>query len=168
MKETDTMENITESLKKQFTRYKGLAERAMEQLNDGQFFWQHNEETNSVAILVKHISGNMNSRFTDFFISDGEKPWRNRDDEFDVGRRSRKELMESWKKSWDQLLGILNNMDDADLTKEVQIRKQPVLVAEALAAALAHYSDHIGQIIFMAKLQKNSDWKTLSIPKKKQ
>ena len=161
------MGSYIESMKKQFLRYKGLAEKAAAQLNDAQYFWTYNDECNSVAVLMKHISGNLISRFTDFFTTDGEKPWRNRDGEFDVTGQTRADIMKQWDKGWGILTNLLDSLKEEDLEKKVLIKKESRTVTDNLAGALAHYADHCGQIIYVSKMQKHSTWNTLSIPRKK-
>lgn len=139
----------------------------MEQLDEEQLFWQYNEESNSIAILVNHIYGNMLSRFTDFLTSDGEKPWRNRDAEFTNGFKSKTALMDLWAKGWECLMNVLNQLTEADLEKIIYIRNEGHTVIEAINRQLAHYPYHIGQIVFIAKMLKNEDWKTLSIARNK-
>lgn len=161
------MASYLDSIKKQFLYYKMLGEKAMEQLDGEQLFWQYNEESNSIAVLVNHISGNMLSRFTDLLTSDGEKPWRNRDAEFANPFKSKTALMDHWTKGWDCLLNALNQLTEADLEKIIYIRNDGHTVIEAINRQLAHYPYHIGQIVFIAKMLKNEDWKTLSIARNK-
>lgn len=161
------MDSYLESIKKQFLYYKMLGEKAMEQLQEEQLFWQYNEESNSIAILVNHIAGNMLSRFTDFLTTDGEKPWRNRDAEFTNPFQNKAELMEHWNKGWDCLMNALNQLTEADLEKIIYIRNDGHTVTEAINRQLAHYPYHIGQMVFIAKMLKNEDWKTLSIARNK-
>ncbi|MGI9531975.1 DUF1572 family protein [Lutimonas sp.] len=158
-------ENYLNDIKKLFDYYKMLGERAMKQVPEEKLFWQHDENSNSIAIIVKHISGNMLSRFTDFLSSDGEKDWRDRDFEFESGGGSRKELDEIWGKGWECLEASLNELQTEDLQKTIFIRNTGHTVSEAINRQLAHYASHIGQIIFLAKLILKSDWKTLSIAK---
>lgn len=157
------MSSYPESIKKQFLYYKMLGEKAMEQLQEEQLFWQYNEESNSIAVLVHHIAGNMLSRFTDFLTTDGEKPWRNRDAEFTNPFHSRREVTEYWNKGWDCLVSALDQLTEADLEKIIYIRNDGHTVTEALNRQLAHYPYHIGQMVFIAKMLKNEDWQTLSI-----
>lgn len=161
------MDSYLESIKKQFLYYKMLGEKAMEQLQEEQLFWQYNEESNSIAILVNHIAGNMLSRFTEFLTTDGEKPWRNRDAEFTNPFQNKAELMEHWNKGWDCLMNALNQLTEADLEKIIYIRNDGHTVTEAINRQLAHYPYHIGQMVFIAKMLKNEDWKTLSIARNK-
>ncbi|NGF56809.1 DUF1572 domain-containing protein [Parapusillimonas sp. SGNA-6] len=161
------MESYLNSVVKQFKYYKMLGEKAMEQLQDEQLFWQYNEESNSIAILVNHIAGNMLSRFTDFLTADGEKPWRNRDAEFTNPFNSKDELMNRWNEGWECLLKTLEQLFDADLERIVYIRNDGHTVIEAINRQLAHYPYHIGQMVFIAKMLKNGDWQTLSITRNK-
>ena len=160
-------ENYLGSMKRQFLFYKDLAEKAIEQVSDEKLFWQFNDDSNSISIVVKHLSGNMISRWTDFFTTDGEKENRNRDSEFENNVKSREELIKVWNKGWDCFLNTLNKIKTDDLEKIIYIRNQGHTVMEALNRQLAHYSYHIGQIVFIAKMTKNNDWKSLSIPKNK-
>lgn len=156
-----------ESAKKQFLYYKTLGEKAINQLQDEQLFISLNEETNSIAQIVKHLSGNMLSRWTDFLTSDGEKEWRNRDDEFVDTYESKKELLENWNKGWDCLFNAINPLKPEQLSEIIYIRNEGHSVVEAINRQLAHYPYHIGQIVFYAKLLKKTEWESLSIPKNK-
>jgi len=161
------MEDYLNSVVKQFKYYKMLGEKAMEQLQEEELLWQYNKESNSVAVLVKHITGNMLSRFTDFLTSDGEKPWRNRDDEFSNPFSSKEELMKRWNEGWECVLNTLENLTYQDLERIVYIRNDGHTVVEAINRQLAHYPYHIGQIVFIAKMCKNENWQTLSIARNK-
>ena len=157
--------NYISSVKNQFKQYKVLAEKAMDQVPDEKIYWQYNPETNSIAIIVKHLAGNMLSRFTDFYNSDGEKKWRDRDAEFENEQLSRERLKSLWDDGWDCLFQVLNGLSPADLSKVVIIRNEEHTVVEAINRQLAHYASHIGQIIFIAKMVLDKQWRTLSIPK---
>ena len=148
---------------KQFEYYKLLGEKAMAQLPDEALFWQYNEESNSIAVIVNHLAGNMLSRFTDFLTTDGEKPWRNRDLEFENTFSDRQELISYWNKGWDCLLKTLRDLDEAQLGDIVYIRNEGHTVVEAINRQLTHYASHIGQIIFIAKMVANEKWESLSI-----
>lgn len=148
-----------------FRYYKQLAERAMEQLSDEQLFAALDEEMNSVAIIAKHMTGNMRSRWTDFLSSDGEKPNRNRDGEFVEPPRTRAELMKMWNQGWDWVFAALEPLSDADLESKVTIRGEPHSVMQAINRQIAHYAHHVGQIVFLAKHFKGRDWKSLSVPR---
>lgn len=153
------------SVKKQFEYYKLLGEKTFAQLSDEQLFEQYNEECNSISTLVKHLWGNMLSRWTDFLTTDGEKEWRKRDTEFENDIADRTELLAKWNEGWTCLFEALNSLSENDLTKEVFIRNQGHSVVEAINRQLAHYSYHIGQIVFIGKMSLNDKWTSLSIPK---
>lgn len=160
------MKNVfLESAIKQFEYYKILGEKTFDQLNEEDFFWKYNSESNNIATIIKHLAGNMLSRWTDFLSTDGEKEWRNREEEFEDTIYSKQELMNMWQKGWSCLLEALQSLKEEDLKKEIFIRNQGHLVMEAINRQLAHYPYHIGQIVFIGKLLKNEDWKSLSIPK---
>ncbi|WP_264529597.1 DUF1572 domain-containing protein [Flavobacterium sp. N502540] len=164
MKATDS---YLESVKKQFLYYKMLGEKAIAQLEPEQLFVTLNEDTNSIATIVKHVSGNMLSRWTDFLTSDGEKEWRNRDSEFENDLKSKEEVLLIWNKGWDCLLNALNSLNPEQLSDIIYIRNEGHTVIEAINRQLAHYPYHIGQIVFYAKQLKKGDWDSLSIPKNK-
>lgn len=151
-----------------FRQYKTLAEKAMEQLDEAQLNWLPSPESNSVALIVKHLYGNMLSRWTDFLTTDGEKEWRNRDSEFISEQNISKEaLNRMWEEGWKVMFNTLHTLTDADLDKKVKIRGEEHSVLEALQRQTAHYSYHVGQIVYLAKICKDKDWKSLSIPKNK-
>jgi hypothetical protein len=152
-----------DSVKKQFDYYKMLGEKAMAQLPEEKLFWQYNPESNSIATIVKHLWGNMRSRWTDFLTSDGEKEWRQRDAEFDNDIQSKDELMAKWNEGWKCLLNALEPLTVADLEKEIFIRNMGHTVTEAINRQLAHYPYHIGQIVFIAKMICDEKWNSLSI-----
>jgi len=158
-----------ESVKKQFLYYKTLGEKAMEQLEPEQLFVAINEDTNSIATIVKHLAGNMLSRWTDFLTADGEKEWRNRDSEFDscFHGNDKEKLLATWDKGWDCFLEALNGLQAEQLSEIIYIRNEGHTVIEAINRQLAHYPYHIGQIVFYAKMLKESEWTSLSIPKNK-
>jgi hypothetical protein len=148
--------------------HKRLAEGAMNQLSDAELFQVIDPESNSVAIIVKHIAGNMRSRWTDFLTSDGEKPDRHRDQEFIVDEHmTRENLMAMWERGWQCVFETLQSLQPDDLSGIVTIRGQEHTVLQAISRALAHYAYHVGQIVFVAKHLKSSDWKTLSVPRGK-
>jgi Protein of unknown function (DUF1572). len=150
---------------RQFTLYKQLADKTMAQLNDEQLFWQPNEDTNSVAIIVKHMHGNMLSRWTDFLTTDGEKEWRDRDGEFVNTWTTREELLKAWEAGWQCLFNALNSITDEDLERIIYIRNEGHSVLEATNRQIAHYSYHVGQIVHIGKICKSSEWQSLSIPR---
>jgi len=150
-----------------FHFYKKMAERAMEQVTDEQLFATLDEEMNSIAIIVKHMTGNMRSRWTDFLTSDGEKPDRNRDTEFVDPPATRGELLRRWNHGWDSIFHALDPLTDSDLERKVTIRGEPHSVMQAINRQIAHYAYHCGQIVFLAKHFKASEWKSLSVPRNK-
>lgn len=154
-----------DSTKKQFEYYKLLDEKTFAQIDDEKLFWQYNEESNSIAMIVKHLWGNMLSRWTDFLTTDGEKEWRDRDAEFDNDITTREELINKWNEGWQCLFNALDLLTNDDLQKEIFIRNQGHSVTEAINRQLAHYPYHIGQIVFLGKMICNNSWTSLSIPK---
>lgn len=158
-----------ESVKKQFLYYKTLGEKAMDQLEPEQLLVSINEDTNSIATIVKHLSGNMLSRWTDFLTTDGEKEWRNRDLEFDspFQGNDKESIMTFWNKGWDCFFETLNGLQEEQLSEIIYIRNEGHTVIEAINRQLAHYPYHIGQIVFYAKMLKKNEWTSLSIPKNK-
>ena len=157
--------NFLESASKLFRYYKKLGDGAIAQLNDDDVLRQPNEASNSIALIVHHLSGNMLSRWTDFLTSDGEKSWRNREAEFAETYPDKKSMMVAWEKGWDCLLKALDALSPADLATMIYIRNEGQTVLEAIQRQLAHYSSHVGQILYQAKAIKGNDFKSLSIPK---
>lgn len=153
------------SVTKQFEYYKMLGEKTFGQLSDEQLFIQVNSESNSIATIVKHLWGNMLSRWTDFMTTDGEKEWRKRDEEFENDIKTRTELLEKWNSGWNCLFEALNTISESDLDKITYIRNQGHTVMEAINRQLAHYPYHVGQIVFLGKMFLNDNWQSLSIPK---
>jgi hypothetical protein len=158
------MDNIHEVIRL-FEFYKSLGEKAINQVPDELLSWQYTEESNSIGVIVQHLHGNMLSRWTNFLEEDGEKEWRNRDGEFLPIQISRVELMELWESGWKVLFDTLKSLKPDDLTKKVYIRNHESGVFDAILRQLAHYSYHIGQIVFLAKMTCKTDWQSLSIPK---
>jgi hypothetical protein len=148
-------------------QYKKMAEVAMEQVSDEQLFHAIDEESNSIAIIVKHMAGNMRSRWTDFLTTDGEKPDRNRDSEFEEPAKTRAELMDIWNRGWDLVFHAIEPLKEADLGRTVMIRGEAHSVMQAIQRQVGHYAGHIGQIVFLAKHFRGRDWQTLSIPKRR-
>lgn len=148
-----------------FNQYKTTAEKAMAQLSDEQLFWCANEESNSIAIIVNHLAGNMHSRWTDFLHSDGEKSWRNRELEFEPITTNRTDLLANWESGWDCLFLALNQVNEDNFNTIIFIRNEPHSITEAINRQVAHYAFHIGQIVWIAKMLKNLAWVSLSIPK---
>lgn len=163
-----TTSHLTDSIDL-FRHYKKLAERAMEQSPDEGLFTVLDAESNSIAIIVKHIAGNMRSRWTDFLTTDGEKPDRNRDTEFEDAPKTRAELMALWERGWKILFDALEPLTDADLARTVTIRTEPHSVTQAINRQIAHYSYHVGQIAFLARhfATQSGKWTSLTIPRKK-
>jgi hypothetical protein len=156
---------MIESIRAEYLRYKELAEAAIGQLNDAQLTAQGpGTDTNSIAVICWHISGNLTSRFTDFLASDGEKPWRRREEEFAPRSGTREELLTKWGQGWNILLETLATLTDEDLQRTVTIRREPLQVHEALHRSLAHLAYHVGQIVYIAKSLRGKDWIFLSIP----
>lgn len=159
--------NFLESALKEFQDYRQLGEKALAQIPDDKLSWQPNLETNSAAVIVKHLNGNMLSRWKDFLTTDGEKEWRTRDAEFESDHTSREELMEKWHVGWSCLFNaltpMLNTLDD--LEKIIYIRNQPHTVVQAIHRQLAHYAYHVGQIVMLGKMIRGIEWKNLSIPR---
>ena len=153
------------SVKKQFAYYKSLGEKTFEQLTDEQLYWQYNPESNSIAMIVKHMSGNMISRWTDIFTTDGEKPTRNREAEFTPSTPTRQTITETWEQGWQCLFDTLDKLTADDLDKIIYIRNQGHTVMEAINRQLAHYPYHVGQIVFLGKMLCNENWHSLSIPR---
>jgi hypothetical protein len=154
-----------QSIRKQFEYYKMLGDKTFAQLPEDKLFWQYNDDSNSIAIIVKHMWGNMLSRWTDFLTSDGEKDWRNRDAEFENDIKSGQELLAKWNEGWSCLFNAINPLTVEDLNTIIYIRNQGHTVTEELNRQLAHYSYHVGQIVFIGKMLTGSNWISLSIPK---
>ena len=150
-----------------FRYYKKLAEGAMEQVTDEQLVSVLDPEMNSIALIVKHMTGNMRSRWTDFLTSDGEKPDRNRDSEFVEPPSTRQSLMKSWESGWSCVFSALEPLQPADLDRTVTIRGEAHSVMQAVNRQIAHYAYHVGQIVFLAKHLQNTRWKSLSVPRSK-
>jgi hypothetical protein len=150
-----------------FRQCKNMAERAIEQVSDEEFFKAIDAEANTIAVIVKHIAGNLHSRWRDFLTTDGEKPDRNRDAEFEMIADTRDSLMQFWETGWQTLFDNIEPLTEQDFAKTITIRSQAHSIVQALNRQLTHYSYHVGQIVFLAKHFKSADWKTLSIPKNK-
>ena len=157
--------NYLASAIKQFEYYKLLGEKAMNQLDEKQLFSVPSAESNSIAIIVQHLSGNMISRWTDFLTTDGEKEWRKRDEEFEEVINSKVELMNAWDKGWNVLFATLKSLSNDDLGKIIYIRNQGCTAQDAINRQLAHYPYHIGQMVFLGKMLMDEQWQSLSIPK---
>ncbi len=157
--------NFLENAISIFESYKLMGEKAMAQLADEKLFWQFNAESNSIAMIAQHLNGNMLSRWTDFLTTDGEKDSRNRDAEFETVIKTKEELLQKWNEGWACMFATLKSLNENDLDKIVFIRSKAHTVNEAISRQLAHYSYHVGQLVFVAKMIANEQWKTLSIAK---
>lgn len=153
-----------ENCKKLFHYYKSLGDKTFDLLKEDHFFIQPSSHSNSIAIIVKHLTGNMLSRWTHFLTEDGEKSWRNRDDEFINTYHSKKELIHAWEKGWNCLFTTLNTINNNNKDTIIYIRNQAHTISEAVQRQLSHYSYHVGQIVFIGKLLTNKNWNSLSIP----
>lgn len=150
---------------KEFQGIKKLGDRTMEQLSYEELIWQPSSESNSIAIIVKHLSGNMISRWTDFLTSDGEKSWRNRDEEFEGTYSSKEELLAAWEKGWDVVFSTISSLKEEDVLKSITIRGEAHSVLQAIHRQISHYGYHIGQIVYVGKQVKNEQFTSLSIPR---
>ena len=162
---SDILRNYHSDAVRSFRSYKKLAERAIEQVSDEEFFAAIDAESNSLGVIVKHIAGNLHSRWRDFLTTDGEKPDRNRDTEFEMIGDTRESLMDFWERGWQTLFDSLERLSEDDFARTVTIRGEPHTVVEAINRQLTHYSYHVGQIVFLAKHLKSSEWKNLSVPR---
>jgi hypothetical protein len=152
----------------QFRKLKKLAEGALAQVKDEELFLKLDAESNSLAVIMKHMAGNLRSRFTDFLTTDGEKPDRNRDGEFEIaGRPGRSSIMADWESGWARLFETLDSLEPDDLLLEVTVRGEPNTVIRALDRQMTHHAYHVGQIVFLAKHLRSTDWQTLSIPRRR-
>ncbi|WP_445383049.1 DUF1572 family protein [Robiginitalea sp. IMCC43444] len=156
-----------ESAKKQFEYYKSVGDKTFDQLSEADLFWQYNPESNSIAIIVNHLWGNMKSRWTDFLSSDGEKKWRNRDMEFEPVIQSKAELLQKWNEGWACLFDALSTINEGNFDTKVYIRNQEHSIVEAINRQLAHYAYHTGQIAYIGRMVLGPNWKSLTIPKGK-
>jgi len=165
---TDPAAHYLEEARRQLRGHKRMGEGAMSQLRDEDFLVTLDPEANSVAILVKHLAGNMRSRFTDFLTSDGEKPDRWRDREFELApSTTRAEVMKWWEEGWASVFSALDGLQPSDVMRTVTIRGEPHTVLQAINRQIAHYAQHLGQIVLLAKHLRSREWKTLSIPRGK-
>jgi len=164
----DTAAHYLEEVRRQFQDQKRLTEAAMSQVQDEELLLALDPEANSIAVIVKHMTGNMRSRFTDFLTTDGEKPDRRRDQEFEITpRTTRAEIMRWWEEGWERVFAAVDSIAPEDIGRTVMIRNQPHTVLQALNRQVAHYAYHAGQIVFLAKHLRSKDWKSLSIPRGK-
>ncbi|MFD2567309.1 DUF1572 family protein [Pseudotenacibaculum haliotis] len=161
------VEEYLKNIIKQFESYKGVADKTLAQLTEEDLYWKYNEESNTIASIMIHLSENMLSRWTDFFESDGEKEWRDRESEFAVQHLSYSELIERWEKGWKCLFNAINTIDETNFNTPILIRNKKVKLIESITRQIAHYPYHIGQIAFIGKMILNATWKSPSIPKGK-
>ena len=154
-----------ESVIKRFKEYKTLGDKTFEQLNDADMLFQPNEASNSIAVIIQHLHGNMLSRWTGFLTEDGEKEWRNRDKEFEAHNFSKQQLLDQWNEGWKVFLHALESLKEEDLLKTITIRTQPLTVVDAINRQMGHYGYHVGQIVYIGKWIKSNEWTSLSIPK---
>ena len=149
----------------EFQRYKSLGDKTFAQLSDEDLLWKYRDEDNSIAQIVKHLSGNRLSRWTNFLTEDGEKEWRNREQEFIDPPSSKKEVIEIWEKGWQCLFDALLPIDESSFGTKIKIRNESHSMVEAINRQLAHYANHVGQIVLLGKMIRGQDWVSLSIPK---
>lgn len=154
-----------ENIKKQFASYKEVADKTISQLTEQDLYWKYSEESNDIACIMVHISENMLSRWTDFFESDGEKEWRNREGEFAIQNLTYTELIAQWEKGWNCLYHALDSLNESNFHQPILIRNKKVKLIESITRQIAHYPYHIGQIAFIGKMVLNEKWKSPSIPK---
>ena len=157
--------SVVDSIEAEYRRYKALADAAIEQVSDEELAAAAPGGGNSIEMMVRHIAGNLQSRFTDFRTSDGEKPWRHRDAEFEAAALHRRELLDAWEAGWQALFDAVSALGDDDLANTVTIRRQPLRIDEALHRSLAHAAYHVGQIVLLAKTMRGEAWRCLSIPR---
>lgn len=157
--------NFLQSVIKRVRYYKLLGDQTIEQLSGEEMHFQPNTSSNSIALIIQHMAGNMLSRWTDFLESDGEKEWRNRDSEFEEANLNKDELITLWNKGWKCFLDTLEGLSEEDLLKTIRIRSEELGVIDAINRQLAHYPYHVGQMIYLGKIIRNEEWKNLSIAK---
>ena len=158
-------EGFLQNAIKRLKTYKELGDKTLAALDDEDLNYSPNGESNSIAVIIQHLHGNMLSRFTNFLTEDGEKPWRKRDDEFSAKHLSKQEIMVLWEEGWQAVIQALQGLQTGDLMKTIYIRTEPLLVYDAILRQLAHYPYHVGQIVYIGKLRKGEDWQSLSISK---
>lgn len=154
-----------ESVIKRLMTHKILGDKTLAQLTGEQLHWQPAGEPNSIYLIIKHLNGNMRSRWTDFLHSDGEKPWRNRDREFEEDQLSKEEVVALWEEGWKCMLDAIGALKPEDLVKTIRIRNEPLIVIDAINRQLAHVPYHVGQIVYLGKMIRQDQWQSLSIPK---
>jgi hypothetical protein len=153
------------SVIKRFREYKTLGDKTFDQLEENDFHFAPNASSNSIAIIIRHMHGNMMSRWTNFLTEDGEKEWRQREEEFEEKPADKAELLRTWDEGWQVLLNTMNALKEEDLVKTITIRSQPLTVTDAINRQLAHYSYHVGQLVYIGRWIRETEWKSLSIPK---
>lgn len=161
----DFQKTYLDSVKFEFQRYKTMGDKTFAQITDADIQWKYTDSDNSIALIVKHMVGNMLSRWTNFLTEDGEKPWRGRDKEFEEPFLTKTEMISAWEKGWNCLFGALSNIDSSNFENHISIRGGDHTIIEAINRQLAHYANHVGQIVFVGKMIKGQDWVSLSIPK---
>lgn len=150
---------------KRFKEYKSLGDKTFAQLSGEEMLRQPNDASNSIAVIIQHMHGNMLSRWTNFLTEDGEKSWRKRDDEFEIQSLSKEQLQQLWEEGWRVFLDTLQSLKEDDLLKTITIRTQPLIVIDAINRQMGHYGYHVGQIVYLGRWMKNEQWQSLSIPK---
>lgn len=161
----DFVKNYLDSSRFEFRRYKTLGDKTFAQLGESDILWKYQEEDNSISQIVKHISGNMLSRWTNFLSEDGEKPWRHRDTEFEEPFTTKTEMIAAWEKGWQCFFDAIDSINSDDFNSLVKIRNEEHTIVEAVNRQLAHYANHVGQIVLLGKMIKGDSWASLSIPK---
>ena len=159
------MEGFLKDCIKRFLYYKELGDKTLEQISVEELHWMPSSESNSIALIIQHMHGNMKSRWTNFLTEDGEKPWRNRDQEFEQPIWTKEAALDIWNQGWNCLLDTLASLQTEDLQKTIYIRTEPLLVYDAILRQLAHYPYHVAQIVYIGRMIRNEQWKNLSIPK---
>lgn len=162
-----TEEAFLQSSIKKFEAQKLQGDKTFAQLNEQELFFKPSKESNSIAIIVQHVAGNMLSRWTNFLTEDGEKPWRDRDAEFEDMLQTKEAVLNAWDEGWACVFNVLKNLKPGDILKTITIRNEPLMVIDAVIRQIDHYGSHVGQIIYIGKLIKNEHWQSLSIPKNK-
>ena len=158
-------ESFLKDIAKRFQSYKSLGDKTLEQLSEADLKNRPNEESNSVAIIIQHLYGNMMSRFSNFLTEDGEKSWRKRDEEFEPMDMSKQDIIDCWETGWSTVMNTIASLREEDLQKEITIRSEKLSVYDALLRQLGHYPYHVGQMIYIGKMLKGKEWKNLSVPK---
>lgn len=161
----DFDKNYLNSVLFEFRRYKGMGDKTFAQLNESHILWKYREEDNSISQIVKHLAGNMLSRWTNFLTEDGEKSWRHRDTEFENPYTTKSEMIAAWEKGWECLFEALTTLDSVNFNSHIKIRNEKHTLIEAVNRQLAHYASHVGQIVLIGKMIKGENWISLSIPK---